>query len=268
MEDRAEIYFNKERVSRIKRNYLPIKWTAYQTQAKYGTDQKRMNQLRNYCRGIFRNNNKSFTIRQSNVGTYFSLVQYDDGALIDKFWNCRMFGAGGVGTDPIPLTTQRHGRKGLEKNQLCSFLGSIGTHKIREEIYNELKDKPGFLIENVETNRLNTPIFAKKTEESYFTLCPRGYGKTSFRLYEAMELGSVPIYVSDSHWIPFQHLLDWSKFSLIVKAEDIGKIPDMIEEIMSSGKYHEMAKEAIRAYEEYFCFEKMFDHIYNMLLEE
>ena len=40
--------------------------------------------------------------------------------------------------------------------------------------------------------------------ESYFSLCPRGYGPTSFRLYESISLGTVPIYISDDFSYPLK----------------------------------------------------------------
>ena len=33
--------------------------------------------------------------------------------------------------------------------------------------------------------------------DSLFSLCPRGYGPTSFRLYESIQLGSIPVYIAE-----------------------------------------------------------------------
>lgn len=42
-------------------------------------------------------------------------------------------------------------------------------------------------------------------ERSNFTLAPRGHGSSSFRMYEALQLGSIPIYIWQyDPLIPFQ----------------------------------------------------------------
>ena len=61
--------------------------------------------------------------------------------------------------------------------------------------------------------------------ESYFSLCPRGYGPTSFRLYESISLGSVPIYISDDFFLPFKELIDWENLAVLIKPKEIKKIP-------------------------------------------
>ena len=45
--------------------------------------------------------------------------------------------------------------------------------------------------------------FKQLISESYFSL-PRGYGPTSFRLYESIKSGTVPVYISDEHFLPYK----------------------------------------------------------------
>lgn len=179
-----------------------------------------------------------------------------------------MFCAGGIGDDPIPLTTERHPIKGFNKSVFVSFLGSVATHPIRKQMFDALKNEDMFIVEDVYTKRENTPHFAEVTEKSCFTLCPRGYGRTSFRLYEAMQLGSVPVYISDIHWLPYTKYVDWEKFCVLVKPGEIEKLPTKLKELFLTGKYKAMAAEARRVYEEYFCFESMFKWIIKILQEE
>ena len=55
-----------------------------------------------------------------------------------------------------------------------------------------------------------------KIKESYFSICPRGYGPTSFRLYESIQMGTVPIYISDKFFLPYIEFLDWSEFAILL----------------------------------------------------
>jgi len=198
---------------------------------------------------------------------HFTIVQYDDGCL-GKVQNCRVFSAGGVGDDPIPLVTDRHPLKGLKKKYLANFLGSVPTHPIRQEMMDIFKNEDMFLVENVYTKKLAIPRFAEITEESCFTLCPRGYGKTSFRLYEAMQLGSVPVYISDEHWLPFTDYLNWDKFCIVIKPEEMKYLPNKLKNLLASGEYKQMAEAAKRAYDEYFCYQSCLKTIKDILEKE
>ena len=42
---------------------------------------------------------------------------------------------------------------------------------------------------------------------------PRGYGPTSFRLYESIEMQSIPIYISDEFILPYSNIIDWENFA-------------------------------------------------------
>ena len=56
---------------------------------------------------------------------------------------------------------------------------------------------------NSEISLKNQLKFQQIMSESYFSICPRGYGPTSFRLYESIAAGVVPVYISDSHFLPY-----------------------------------------------------------------
>jgi hypothetical protein len=55
---------------------------------------------------------------------------------------------------------------------------------------------------------------------SYIALCPRGYGGSSFRFYEAMQLGVVPLLIGDIDTRPFKPFLDWDHLSLYARSVD------------------------------------------------
>ena len=45
--------------------------------------------------------------------------------------------------------------------------------------------------------------------QSRFSLCPRGFGRSSYHVAETVQLGLIPIHVySDRPWIPYAHLFD------------------------------------------------------------
>jgi len=48
-------------------------------------------------------------------------------------------------------------------------------------------------------------------------LCPRGYGGSSFRFYEAMQAGSVPCLIGDIDTRAFKVQIPWDKISFYFK---------------------------------------------------
>lgn len=62
---------------------------------------------------------------------------------------------------------------------------------------------------------------------SRFVICPRGVGTSSFRLFETLQCGRVPVIMSDA-WVPPAHL-PWADFSLRVRESDIARLPEICE---------------------------------------
>jgi hypothetical protein len=93
-------------------------------------------------------------------------------------------------------------------------------------------------------------------KNSKFILCPRGLGTSSHRIFEAMELGRVPVIISD-HWVAPEGP-DWEKFSVRVRQKNITDVPELLEGMQRSAE--EMGFNARKAWEEWFSPEKMFDY--------
>jgi hypothetical protein len=198
-----------------------------------------------------------------SLGPSFTVVQYDDGCLVDTP-RCRVFGAGGYGDVPIPLTCAEHKLTNYPQTIFASFIGSIATHPIRREMLNVLGKVEGFRIEESRGAKgLND--YVETIQRSCFTLAPRGYGATSFRLYEAMQLGSVPVYISDKHWIPFEGSVDWNAFSIRIYPEQMESLPEVLRDIIKSGNYWKMREAALIAYDKYFKFDSCFGMIKKLL---
>lgn len=233
--------------------YVPAYWSTYYTRADYGYNKTVVDRIEMHLNRI----------KQK----WFTISQYDDGIFLnrEKPSNCISFSAGGKGDIAIPLTSYRWPgiNANAEKTILCSFIGNMNTHEIRKDMYNALSKESGYKIEQI---FIHQPHYSKVMNESRYALCPRGYGPTSFRLYEAMGMGTIPIYISDVHWLPFEKYLDWSKFCIIIKPEDIKRIPEIIDSITIE-KEKEMSVECLRVWNEYFCYESCAKMIKKILEE-
>jgi len=196
-------------------------------------------------------------------GSYFTVCQHDDAPqrhFLPK--DTMIFSAGGNATRgniiPIPLICSPivlpNEDISVEKELLCSFVGS-DTHPIRKKMIQQFENDDDFAIihrewaMNVGEASLN--LFKRITKRSVFALCPRGYGKTSFRMYEVMQMGAIPVYLSDDHYLPWADELDWNEFAVLVKEKDIPNIKTILLSY-SEKKQQDMVNRAKQIYNDYF----------------
>jgi hypothetical protein len=106
--------------------------------------------------------------------------------------------------------------------------------------------------------------FVDITSSSKFGLAPRGYGKSSFRLYEIMQLGTVPVYISDDFYLPWSDELDWSEFCVLIDEDNLRDVDSILKSI-SESDYQKLLDNGKKVYNEYFTLEGMFQNIIKRL---
>jgi Exostosin family len=147
---------------------------------------------------------------------------------------------------PIQETRQ------YRQKYLYSFVGRACTHKVRQQLL-ELDGikSPCIDIDNIPKRMDKFDYSATYNEilnESEFVLCPRGFGASSFRLFEVMRAGRVPIIISDK-WIA-PPLGDWNSFSIRVNESNVSDIPRLVHNNRCMAK--ERGNRAKECYERYF----------------
>jgi Exostosin family len=139
-----------------------------------------------------------------------------------------------------------------------SFQGSLSSRP-RAQLFDTKFDRKDIFIEKV-APIWGSQIFGTQFDDmkkryvdmiarSKFVLCPRGNGTSSFRLFEVMQCGRVPVIIADS-WVPPEGV-DWKSCSVRVQELDIPRIPSILEEYESS--WAEMASCARRVWEDHYC---------------
>ena len=253
---------NIDRFNKLSRQYIPIFWTnCYINGAEDGWGD--MTSLEDLQIEIN---------RLSANGKYFTVCQHDDAPLNPIPANTIVLSAGGniVGSNvaPIPLICGPLAKQEpKEKTLLASFVGS-DTHEIRRQMIKELKDKPDIYMatkgweQKIEVDQLTD--FVESSLRSKFVLCPRGYGATSFRLYEAMQLGSVPVYISDRFWTPWTYELSWNEFCVLIPSDKIGETYSILNSI-DDEQYESMQKKIEEVYKNYFTLEGTCNKILELL---
>ena len=253
---------NIDRFSKLNRQYVPIFWTNC------------------YVNGVQEGWGEAVSLQdiQNEINTldlnkgYFTVCQHDDAPANPLPNNTLVFSAGGniivPGVVPIPLICGRLApQEKQEKEYLASFVGST-THNIRNAMTESLKDHSDVYIStsgwNPQVKHEQLEDFVSASTKSKFVLCPRGYGASSFRLYEAMQLDAVPVYISDRFWLPWTHELNWNEFSVLIAENQIPDLYNILSSI-DDDAYKKMKMKIHEIYDNYFTMEGICGKILQMV---
>lgn len=120
----------------------------------------------------------------------------------------------------------------LSKKDKSIFANLICTvnNQLRFDLMNQLIGKQSFVVHN----RLSKEDFFDTLEKSTFTFCPRGHGLSSYRFFECLFSGSIPVLFADDVCLPYQDDLNYQ--DLIVRlpestARDFNKIEDALRSV-------------------------------------
>jgi len=242
--------------------YIPIFWTNLQNHPGFSKMKSKYQVLLIHALKAFPPTTK-----------YMTIVQHDDGPQLQLPKNTTIFGAC-TGAVPLPLIYEDITERLLNaprcpKTQLASFVGTVTTHPLREGLFQQLKDKSGVIwngksVWSASIEKQDADLFIKETLKSKFCLAPRGYGRSSFRFFEAMLLDTVPVYVwDDIEWLPYKEKLDYSTFAISISEKSVSKLYDILSSI--SDETYEKMVENMKKNRHWFRLEGMVEYIISKL---
>ncbi len=251
IEERAYSFFSTKTDLESDYIYIPIQWTSFHINNDYG---KNVQPLKDFCNEL---------ISKYPNEKFFTIVQYDGGTLVD-IDNCLIFGSSGsfsspIGNnssyEPIPLLCDPHNGQPKEVRTNKAGYAGIDTHPIRKKMYEYLKNFIGyeFFLNSHDPNR--TEKFREILYNSVFALAPRGYGPASYRMYEAIQMQCIPIYISDEFWLPFTNEIEWDKMSLLITENEIESIPEKVDRLLDSGEYQNYIDYGQEIYQKYLTWD-------------
>lgn len=245
------------------RVYIPAFWTNIQIHPNFASSKDNFNILLKRAYSLLSPDTKYFTIVQSDLGVELVLPP-----------NTLVFGAC-YGDVPLPLIYEDNTHKLLNaprfqiKKNLASFVGTYTTHPLRTELFRLFgrKNTMKFVARADWTNSIPQNLsdqFIQTTTQSKFCLAPRGFGRSSFRFFEAMLLDCVPVYFwDDVEWLPYKNILDYSKFAVSIHKNDLHRTYDILRSI-SPIDYQNMLEE-IKRVRHHFTLQGMSEYIFNQI---
>ncbi len=256
------------------RIYIPILWSNnYHNQGEF----KAVPEIQQFL-------DEAIDARRS----YFTVTRCDEGIYETLPSNVLVFGAGDWADVLIPLGSELTPARADTLKYLASFAGckrsggprpytgkpsfsnydieGVGT-RLRTKMFEAFAGrKDCFLVDQNGSGVGAWETFANTIRQSKFALAPRGYAPTSFRLYEAMALGAVPVYISDKMLQPYGDELDWDEFCVECSESDIQDLPQRLADISEQWRLHAISVLA-NLYPKYFSLTGICNRIARYLEE-
>ncbi|KAL3621005.1 hypothetical protein CASFOL_035917 [Castilleja foliolosa] len=121
---------------------------------------------------------------------------------------------------PFPMPTIRNDI--AERNILGYWAGNSNS-ETRRKLVNLWGRDDELDIQRSKGVRMN------KFYRSKFCICPVGSIATTNRITMAIHYGCVPVIMADYYDLPFNDILDWRKFSVILKESDVYNLKDILK---------------------------------------
>lgn len=131
--------------------------------------------------------------------------------------------------------------------------------------------RKGFVGGAVKGGRADAQILRRVRKEyvenmldSDYILCARGAGNFSYRLYETLSCGRIPVFVDTDCVLPYDFLIDWREIAVWVDESELDEIGDRVldfHESLSEQEFIELQRECRRVWEKRIRPEGFFKHL-------
>ena len=141
----------------------------------------------------------------------------------------------------------------FDPDKLFTFRGTYHSHPIRKKLGQTLSsisegDCEQYSKAFQSHDEGDQEQYIRDILQARFSLCPRGFSPSTYRVYESMQLGRCPVIISDD-WIPPPGPR-WDAFAIFVKEADIGSLPEILSHKAEQSKM--LGKLAHEAWQEHF----------------
>ena len=209
------------------------------------------------------------TVSQSDNG--INHIVPDTFPFPNQTWNILVFSAGGFGHIPIPLLMGELPVEHLASSfkYTISFTGTAHAFsKVRTEtiaVATQVSKNNG-----ISFTHYSGPRWKDINRKTALNLAPRGFGRTSFHLYELIQMGFIPVHIYDDHeWLPYRGTPAFLKeFGWSVKITEYREWLEQISRIVMSGgnlDLDEKRRRLLRYRKSHYTYEGVLNHIEHFL---
>ncbi|URD74950.1 exostosin family [Musa troglodytarum] len=121
------------------------------------------------------------------------------------------------------------GRPASERSILAFFAGQMHG-RVRPILVGQWggRDEDMRIYEALPAGIARKMSYVEHMRSSKYCVCPMGYEVNSPRIVEAIHYECVPVIIADNFVLPFQEVLDWSAFSVVVAEKDIPRLKEIL----------------------------------------
>jgi len=128
--------------------------------------------------------------------------------------------------------------KGYSNNVSVGFCGD-SNRPIRKEALNILKQSGvevnhdevfSFFQNPFENKQIGRERFFNNLQNNIFILTPRGCGNFSYRFYETLCFGRIPVFINTDSVLPFDNIINYKEEIVFVEENEIETLPKKIEQ--------------------------------------
>lgn len=146
-------------------------------------------------------------------------------------------------------------------NLVLSFCGNV-FEEFRIKVFQELQKnnlinynflcRRGFWAPEISNKKIARDQFVENMRNGLFGLCMRGAGNFSYRLYETLALGRIPIIINSNLKLPLENVLDWNSFSIIIELEEIQNLHRIMHDFSLKFNVEKVCEQNRKIHDEYF----------------
>ncbi len=251
-----EEWLTQQTLPELEREFIPIHLTSYWVNNGYGNDLQAKQRMQEFFDGLDRSKK------------YWVVIQYDDQFVIDiKDLDIVTFGMSyrlpkQKPTYVIPLIGQMGQHYEMSRRFTANFIGNK-THTIRDKMLEAIKHNTDYYVSlNAHSHEDYNSIMA----QSVFSLCPIGYGKTSFRQYEAIYQESIPVVIFEDE-VMEPYGIDINEYGVKIHESSIELISEILESV-SPWAIDNKRKRMNELYRDLCTYEGVYDYIIKTLQNE
>jgi len=108
--------------------------------------------------------------------------------------------------------------------------------------------------------------YVQNLVDSDYVLCARGGGNYSYRLYEALCCGRIPVFVDTDCVLPYHSEIDWKQYCVWVDEREVDRIAERVAEFheaLSEDQFVELQRRCRWLWESYLSPEGFFRNFHK-----